>query len=127
MKRESFFLIFVASGVFPVALTYGVNPQVTLAYLYDIEVNSVNLSNIFRAIMGLYIALNVFWVIGAFKNTLLLPAMWSLTIFMTGIGLGRLLSLILDGTPYPAFILYMLLEFIFAIFGFFFIKKINKT
>ena len=127
MKKESFFLIFVASGVFPVALTYGVNPQVTLAFLYDIEVNSVNLSNIFRAIMGLYIALNIFWVIGAFKNTLLLPAMWSLTIFMTGIGLGRLLSLIIDGTPYPAFILYMLLEFIFAIFGFFFIKKINKT
>jgi len=127
MKKESFFLIFVASGVFPVALTYGVNPQVTLAYLYDIEVNSVNLSNIFRAIMGLYIALNIFWVIGAFKNTLLLPAMWSLTIFMTGIGLGRLLSLIIDGTPYPALILNMILEFIFAIFGFFFIKKINKT
>ena len=127
MKKESFFLIFVASGVFPVALTYGVNPQVTLAYLYDIEVNNVNLSNIFRAIMGLYIALNIFWVIGAFKKTLLLPAMWSLAIFMTGIGLGRLLSLIIDGMPYPAFILYMLLEFIFAIFGFFFIKKINKT
>ena len=127
MKRESFFLIFVASGVFPVALTYGVNPQVTLAYLYDIEVKSVNLSNIFRAIMGLYIALNIFWVIGAFKKPLLLPAMWSLTIFMTGIGLGRLLSLIIDGTPYPAFILYMILEFIFAIFGFLFIKKINKT
>ena len=127
MKKESFFLIFVASGVFPVALTYGVNPQVTLAYLYDIEVNSVNLFNIFRAIMGLYVALNIFWVIGAFKNTLLLPAMGSLTIFMTGIGLGRLLSLIIDGTPYPAFILYMILEFIFAIFGFFFIKKINKT
>ena len=127
MKRESFFLIFVASGVFPVALSYGVNPQVTLAYLYDIEVNNVNLSNIFRAIMGLYIALNIFWVIGAFKKTLLLPAMWSLTIFMTGIGLGRLMSLIIDGVPYSAFLLYMLLEFIFAIFGFFFIKKINKT
>ena len=127
MKSESFFLIFVAAGVFPVALTYGVNPQVTLAYLYDIEVNSANLSNIFRAIMGLYIALNVFWIIGAFKKSLLLPAMWSLTIFMTGIGLGRMLSLLIDGIPYPAFILYMLLEFIFAIFGFFFIKKINKT
>ena len=127
MKRESLFLIFVAAGVFPVALTYGVNPQVTLAYLYDIEVNNVNLSNIFRAIMGLYIALNIFWVIGAFKKPLLLPAMWSLTIFMTGIGLGRLLSLIVDGVPYPAFLIYMLLEFIFAIFGFLFIKKINKT
>ena len=127
MKSESFFLIFVAAGVFPVALTYGVNPQVTLAYFYDIEVNSANLSNIFRAIMGLYIALNVFWIIGAFKKTLLLPAMWSLTIFMTGIGLGRMLSLFIDGIPYPAFIIYMLLEFIFAIFGFFFIKKINKT
>ena len=127
MKSESFFLIFVAAGVFPVALTYGVNPQVTLAYLYDIEVNSINLSNIFRAIMGLYIGLNVFWIIGAFKKSLLLPAMWSLTIFMTGIGLGRMLSLLIDGIPYTAFILYMLLEFIFAIFGFFFIKKINKT
>ena len=127
MKSESFFLILVAAGVFPVALTYGVNPQVTLAYFYDIEVNSINLSNIFRAIMGLYIGLNVFWIVGAFKKSLLLPAMWSLTIFMTGIGLGRMLSLLIDGIPYPAFILYMLLEFIFAIFGFFFIKKINKT
>ena len=46
---------------------------------------------------------------------------------MTGIGLGRMLSLFIDGIPYPAFIIYMLLEFIFAIFGFFFIKKINET
>ena len=53
-NKESIFLIFVGIGVFFVSLTYGVVPNTTLSFLYDIEVNSINLSNIFRAIMGLY-------------------------------------------------------------------------
>ena len=97
MTRESLCLLLIAPGVLAVSLSYGLYPEITLKYLYDIEVNSANLANIFRAIMGLYIALSIFWVAGAFKKSLRLAALWSMTIFMTGIALGRILSIIIDG------------------------------
>ena len=126
MNKESFFLIFVAFGVFLVSLTYGVVPNATLSYLYDIEVNSINLSNIFRAIMGLYIALVTFWIAGAKYENLRIPALWSLTIFMTGLALGRALSIAIDGVPYPLFIIWMVIEFISAYLGYKFIRDLQK-
>ena len=110
MTRESLCLLLIAPGVLAVSLSYGLYPEITLRYLYNIEVNSTNLANIFRAIMGLYIALCVFWVIGARYEKLRLPALWSLAIFMTGIASGRTLSLILDGMPSPLFIFYLIVE-----------------
>jgi energy-converting hydrogenase Eha subunit G len=126
MNKESFFLIFVAFGVFLVSLTYGVAPNTTLSYLYDIEVNSINLSNIFRAIMGLYIALVTFWIAGAKYENLRIPALWSLTIFMTGLAIGRALSIAIDGVPYPLFIIWMVIEFISAYLGYKFIRDLQK-
>ena len=54
MTKESYFLLFISIGVFPAALGYGLNPKEFLPVLYGIEVADNNLSNIFRAIMGLY-------------------------------------------------------------------------
>ena len=127
MKRESFFLLFIAAGVFPVSLLYGGNPAVSMPSFYDIEVDTVNLSNILRAVMGLYIALCVFWVIGARYEKLRLPALWSLVIFMTGIASGRFLSLILDGMPSPLFIFYLAVEIIAAVIGFKLISNLQKN
>tara|TARA_B100000886_G_scaffold75009_2_gene48501 strand:+ start:1608 stop:1994 length:387 start_codon:yes stop_codon:yes gene_type:complete len=126
MKSDSIFLIVVAAGVFLASLGYGLFPLTTLKSLYGIEVNNVNALNIYRGIMGLYIALSVFWVVGAFKNSLRLPALWSLTIFMTGIGVGRILSMSLDGIPDMIFINYLIVEIIGAFFGFRFIKSAVK-
>ena len=126
MSRESFFLTFVAAGVFFISLSYGLFPSQSLVYLYDIEVTNTNLKNIFRAIMGLYISLVAFWIIGARHKSLQLPALWSLTIFMLGLAMGRLLSLVIDGLPYPPFVLYMLLEFLFAAVGYKFIHDLNQ-
>jgi hypothetical protein len=126
MSRESFFLIFVAARVFFISLSYGLFPSQSLVYLYDIEVTNTNLKNIFRAIMGLYISLIAFWIIGARYKSLQLPALWSLTIFMLGLAMGRLLSLVIDGLPYPPFVLYMLLEFLFAAVGYKFIHDLNQ-
>ena len=126
MNKESFFLIFVAFGVFLVSLTYGVLPNVTLSYLYDIEVNSIILSNIFRAIMVSYLALVTFWIAGAKYENLRIPALWSLTIFMTGLALGRALSIAIDGIPYPLFIIWMIIEFISACLGYKFIRDLQK-
>ena len=122
MTRESLCLLLIAPGVLVVSLSYGLYPEITLKYLYDIEVNSANLANIFRAIMGLYIALSIFWVAGAFKKSLRLAALWSITIFMTGIALGRILSILVDGYPDHIFLGYTLIEGVSAITGFLLIK-----
>ena len=125
MNKKSFFLIFVASGVFMISLSYGIVPDVTLSYLYGIEVDSINLSNIFRAVMGLYVAFVIFWITGAFNDSLKIPALWSLIIFMAGLASGRFLSLIIDGIPHPLFVLWMLLEIIFGVLGYKYIKDSN--
>ena len=123
MKKESFFLVFVAIGVFSVSLGYGFLPNLTMPFLYDIEVTNTNLLNILRAISGLYIALVTFLILGAYNSNLQLPALWSLTIFMTGLALGRVASILIDGLPSPIFIFYLFLEIIFGLIGYTLIKK----
>jgi hypothetical protein len=126
MKKESLFLVFVAIGVFSVSLGYGFLPNLTMPFLYDIEVTNINLSNILRAITGLYIALVTFWILGAYNANLQLPALWSLTIFMIGLALGRVASILIDGLPSPIFIFYLLIEIIFGLIGYTLIKNNKK-
>jgi hypothetical protein len=114
MTKESYFLLFISIGVFPAALGYGLNPKEFLPVLYGIEVPDNNLSNIFRAVMGLYIGCVLLWISGAFNKSLTSPALWCMFVFMLGIGLGRALSLILDGTPDTIFVFFMVFEFIAA-------------
>ena len=123
MKKESFFLVFVAIGVFCVSLGYGFLPSLTMPFLYEIEVTNTNLLNILRAISGLYIALVIFWIVGAYNSNLQLPALWSLTIFMTGIAAGRIASILIDGLPSPIFIFYLFLEIMFGLIGYTLIKN----
>ena len=127
MNKESFFLIFSAFGVFPVALAYGAFPSFRLPLLYNIEITSNNLSNVFRAIMGLYVAFNIFWVIGALNFSLRLSALWSLFIFYTGASAGRVLSIVLDGSPDIIFILYLSLEFFGSAISFWLIKGFKSN
>jgi hypothetical protein len=42
---------------------------------------------------------------------------------MTGIALGRIASIIIDGLPSPIFIFYLFTEIIFGLIGFALIKK----
>ena len=107
MKSDSIFLLVVAFGVFFVSLGYGLFPHTSMRSLYEIEVSNINAANIYRGIMGLYIALSIFWIVGAFKDSLRIAALWSLTVFMAGVGLGRVLSIIIDGMPDMIFINYL--------------------
>ena len=123
MTKESYFLLFISIGVFPAALGYGLNPKEFLPILYGIEVADNNLSNIFRAIMGLYIGCVLLWVFGAFNKSLTVPALWCMFVFMLGIGFGRALSLILDGMSDTIFIFYMFFEFVAAAITFYMLKQ----
>ena len=130
MKKESLFLILVAIGLIPLGITYGVHPSFNLlpiSFLDEVEINSIDHANIFSGIMGLYVTMAIFWILGAFNKSLTIPALWSLVIFMTGIGVGRAISMIIDGMPSNPYLLFLLLEVIFALIGLMFIKSIKSN
>ena len=130
MKKESLFLILVAIGLIPLGITYGAHPSFNLlpiSFLDEVEINSIDHANIFSGIMGLYVTMAIFWILGALKKSLTIPALWSLVIFMTGIGAGRAISMITDGMPSNPYLLFLLLEVIFALIGLMFIKSIKSN
>ena len=123
MNIRQIFLLVTSIGLTPIALSYGLVPQKSLSYLFDISVSNINGSHIFRAIMGLYLALLSFWIVGAFKVQLRQTALYSLVVFMLGLALGRVLSLVVDGMPSLLLIGYLGLELIFGILGLILLKK----
>ena len=110
MTKESLFLVVAAVGLTPIALAYGLVPEVTAPMLYGIDIDSVSLAHVFRAVMGLYLAMVVFWILGATRDILCFPALCSVAVFMGGLAVGRLVSLILDGMPEPLLVVYLVLE-----------------
>ena len=123
MSRESVFLLLMAVGVTPIALAYGVMPQLSLAFLFEVDANSINMMHTFRAIMGLYLGLVLFWIAGARYESLRLAALWSLTIFMLGLAAGRLVSLLIEGMPHFSLIIFLLLELVLGFAGYYLIRQ----
>lgn len=116
-QKRSLFLLLASAGLTPIALSYGLAPQSSLPWLFDIDASGTNTRHIFRAIMGLYLALVVFWLVGARKAEFRIPALYSLVVFMVGLALGRLASLLVDGIPHFLLVMYMLVEFVFGFVG----------
>ncbi len=100
-------LLAMAIGLTPIALSYGAAPEASLPWLYGIDASDVPTRHVFRAVMGLYLAMICLWAAGALRRALRLPALWSLFAFTLGIALGRSLSLLLDGWPGPLLLLYL--------------------
>src|SRR5210317_450027 len=108
--RVRVFLIFCAVGLVPIALGYGARPSDSLDALFGITVDTVNLTHIMRAIMGLYLAMVVVWIWGALDQQLTTPALVSCAVFMLGLAAGRILSFIVDGLPHWLLVGYAFLE-----------------
>lgn len=116
-------LIFCAIGLVPIALSYGLVPEKTLTPLFGIEVDQINLKHIMRAVMGLYFGQIVFWFMGAFDPKLRRAAIYALIVFMLGLAIGRISSILLDGIPNLILIVYLGLELTFGIIGIAILKK----
>jgi len=127
MNIRQMFLLVAATGLLPIALSYGLIPQKSLSYLFNIAVPDPNGIHIFRAVMGLYLALSIFWVIGAFTVKVRQAAIYSLIVFMFGLAAGRTLSLIIDGMPHWLLFVYLVLEICFGVLGTLLIKKSDKA
>lgn len=109
--------------IIPIALAYGLYPQMILPLLFDFKVDAINLANIFRAMMGLYLGMSVIWIMGIIKSKLWVTATITNITFMGGLTLGRLVSLALDGVPGIYFLIGFVLESVLAIWG---LKNLKK-
>jgi hypothetical protein len=98
-------------------LAYGAFPAQFLPILFDFEVKTVDLLNVFRAIMGLYIGLAMYWTYGIINPVHWRSATIVCTIFMGGLALGRFVSMAIDGIPSLAFAIGAWLELAFMVWG----------
>jgi hypothetical protein len=109
--------------VIGVGLTYGISPNQILPFFFDFKVESIDLNNVFRAIMGLYLGLAFYWLFGVFKTEYWRNATLISVIFMGGLAFGRIISIILDGIPSLPFSIGTILEILFMFWG---IKNLKK-
>jgi len=109
-----------------VGFVYGGHPSSFLPYLFGFEVEAVDLKNIFRAIMGLYIAFACYWIYGIVKPKYWRGAAISNVLFMGGLAAGRTISTLFDGVS-EQFMLGLVGEFILMAWGIYLLKSDSKS
>jgi hypothetical protein len=57
-------LLISACIVVPIAYFYGFNPD----YQFDIQLQTIDEHNFFKAIMGIYLGFSFLWLLGLFKR-----------------------------------------------------------
>lgn len=109
--------------IIPIALVYGLYPNIILFKLFDFKVETISLTNIFRAMMGLYLGMSTIWIVGIVKPEFWVTATITNIVFMGGLAFGRLISLALDGLPTIYFLIGLILESGLAFWG---LKNLKK-
>ena len=124
-KFKNLQLILSAAIVISVSFVYGGNPSVFLPQVFGFEVQALELKNILRAIMGLYIAFGSFWVIGILKPSYWRFATLTNILFMGGLSFGRIISTLFDGVS-PQFTVALVLEILFFFWGIYNLKLYSQ-
>jgi hypothetical protein len=125
-KFKNLHLCLTSFTVIGVGLTYGISPNQILPFFFDFKVESIDLNNVFRAIMGLYLGLSFYWLFGIFKTEYWKNATLISVIFMGGLALGRIISIVVDGVPSLAFSIGTILEVLFMFWGIINLKNEDK-
>jgi hypothetical protein len=109
--------------VIPVAFVYGFKPNL----LFDVNLNLIDETNIFKAIMGLYLGFSTLWIIGILKPVFWKIATISNMIFMLSLAFGRIVSIFLDGIPSTIFVLGTIGELVLGFYGWYFLQSKKWT
>ena len=117
MQAKNGQLIISILIIIPVAICYGILPDMAFPGLFHLRIETTDLRHIFRAMMGLYLGMVIIWVIGVIK-----PRFWSVAtitniFFMGGLAAGRLISLVADGFPSTVFFVGLILEITLTLWG----------
>jgi len=97
-----------------VAFVYGFKPDLW----FDVKVKTIDEHNIFKAIMGVYIAFSILWFVGIIIEKFWETATISNFLFMFGLAFGRIVSIIFDGIPSTLFLLGTIGELILGFYAF---------
>ncbi|QGM96682.1 DUF4345 domain-containing protein [Methylocystis parvus] len=111
MRVKKIYLIFAFVVVSIIALLYGVSPGWFAEALLGLAGPDASAAHMLRAMMGLYLALGLFWLYAAFHDAYRNAAVLTTVIFCVGLVSGRLISLVIDGRPAPLLLLYVCMEF----------------
>ena len=123
--KAKFYLLFSAAGLFPVALSYGIAPGAVLPKVLNVAVEGTDLTHILRGVMGLYLGMIVFWILGALRSNFTQAAVMSEIVFMFGLAVGRMLSIVVDGVPSLLLIAYTALEIGMGVWGLMVLKGLS--
>ncbi len=119
---NNFHLIISTAIVIPAAFVYGLNPNLVL----NVDVNTIDEHNILKAIMGLYLAFALLWILGIFKPNYLKIATVCNMLFMFGLAFGRIISIFFDGLPSTIFVLGTIGELFLGFYAYFQLKKLEN-
>ena len=111
MKIKKALLIGAFVVVSIIALLYGVSPQWFARTFLNIPQLDPNIAHILRAVMGLYLALGLFWLFSAFNDKYRNTAVLTTAIFSGGLVIGRIISCFNEGQPAPLLTFYIVAEF----------------
>ena len=118
LNKKNIHLILSAVILIPASLLYGLYPEQVFPRLFEVDIEGVDLRNIFRAIMFLYLGMANILILGVLKSEYWKFATLLVIVFMGSLALGRTMSFFLDGSPSFIFILGLFGEFILAIFSY---------
>ncbi len=117
-------LLLSAIVVILAGLVYGGYPAYFMPLIFGFEANALDLKNILRAVMGIYIGIGIFWLIGVKKPDFWKAATLSNVLFMGGIAFGRIVSTLFDGVS-TLFTPALILELLFFVWGLYNLKNYN--
>lgn len=119
MISKNLHLIISTLIVAPIAIVYGFQPNM----LFEVTINSIDEANIFKALMGMYLAFSMLWIIGIFQINFWKIATVSNVVFMLGLAFGRIISMLLDGIPTTFFIVGTIGELVLGLFAYYQLKS----
>lgn len=112
-----FYLLCMAVLIVPIALSYGIDPAAVLPKFLNIEVEGTDQTQIFRALMCLYLGASIFWAIAAFKPEWRRVAVIWAVFFALSLAVGRVISVVVDGPPSRLLDLYLAVEVLAGLWG----------
>jgi hypothetical protein len=118
INKKNLHLILSAVILIPASLLYGLYPEEALPRLFEVDIESIDLRNIFRAIMLLYLGITGILILGVLTSEYWKFATLLLIVFMGSLALGRVISYFIDGQPSLIFILGLFGELILAVFSY---------
>ena len=101
-------------GIAGIGLTYLFVPHLLLD-VYGFHIQSPSEANIFRSGSGgLFVALAILFCLGAANPRYTRTSLVTMFAFMSGLAVGRLVSIVADGWPHPVLIAVLVVEASYA-------------